>query len=115
MDNNTTYIDNFITTRNGVNEWTQYFPKRKKGKKPLPKKYHYFKRRLYAEKGNSFLLLSLRYDDDEDIFRLRINGSLKKWYFNGNTLDNLTLPQYETCMKRIALETGISYDDMLGG
>lgn len=115
MDNNTTYIDDFITTRNRVKEWTQYFPKRKKNKKPLPKKYHYFKRRLYAEKGNSFLFLSLRYDDNEDIFRLRINGSLKKWYFNGNTLDNLTLPQYINCMKRIALETGITYDDILGG
>lgn len=115
MDNNTTYIDNFITTRNRIKEWTEYFPKPKEGKKPLPEKYNYFKRRLYSEKGNSFLLLSLRYDDEEDIFRLRINGSLKKWYFNGNTLDNLTLPQYETCMKRIALETGISYDDMLQG
>ena len=115
MDNNTTYIDNFISTRNRVKEWTEYFPKPKEGKKPLPKKYNYFRRRLYSERGNSFLLLSLRYDDEEDIFRLRINGSLKKWYFNGNTLDNLTLPQYETCMKRIALETGITYDDMLEG
>ena len=25
MDNNTTYIDDFITTRNRVKEWTQYF------------------------------------------------------------------------------------------
>ena len=32
MDNNTTYIDNFISTRNRVKEWTEYFPKPKEGK-----------------------------------------------------------------------------------
>lgn len=115
MDNNTTYIDNFISTRKRIKEWSQYFPKPKEGKKPLPKNYHYFKRRLYSEKGNSFLFLSLRYDDEEDIFRLRINGSLKKWFLNGNTLEDLTKPKFEVCYKKISEKIGVSHDDILGG
>lgn len=115
MDNNTTYIDNFISTRKRVKEWYQYFPKPKEGKKPLPEKYHYFKRRLYSEKGNSFLFLSLRYDDEEDIFRLRINGSLKKWYFNGNTLEDLTKSKFEDCYRKISEKIGVLKDNILGG
>lgn len=115
MDNNTTYIDNYITTRTHIREWNQYYPKVKEGKKPLPKKYHYFRKRLYSEKSTLFLFLSIRYDDEEDIFRLRINGSLRKWYFNGNTLEDLILPQYIDCMRKIAERVGITYTDMLGG
>jgi len=112
MDNNTTYIDNFVSNKINSEEWTQYHPKPKEGKKALPKNYHYFKKKLYAEKSRSFLLLSLRYDDEEDIFRLRINGSLKKWYLNGNTLEELTKTQYEKCYKKIAEKIGVLYEDL---
>ncbi|PKB17023.1 hypothetical protein [Flavobacterium sp. 5] len=115
MDNNTTYIDNYVTNRINVEEWIQYHPKPKEGKKALPKNYHYFRKKLYAEKSRSFLLLSLRYDDEEDIFRLRINGSLKKWYLNGNTLEELTKPQYEECYKKIAKKIDVLYEDLLLG
>lgn len=115
MDNNTTYIDDFKTDRNKVKEWTEYFPKAKECKKPLPENYNYFRRRLYSEKSKSFLLLSLRYDDEEDIFRLRITGSVKKWFLNGNTLEDLTKPKFEDCYKKISKKIGVLHDDMLGG
>ncbi|WP_294962698.1 hypothetical protein [uncultured Flavobacterium sp.] len=113
VDNITIYIDNYITGRSSKREWCQYVPKVKEGKKPLPKKYHYFRRRLYNNKRNSFLLLSLRYDDTKDIFRLRINGSVKKWYLNGNTLEDLTKPQYEDCIKTIAEKIATPYSELL--
>jgi len=115
MDNNTTYIDDFKTDRNNVKEWTEYFPKAKEGKKPLPENYNYFGRRLYSEESKSFLLLSLRYNDEEDIFRLRINGSVKKWFLNGNTIEDLTKPKFEDCYKKISEKIGVSHVDILGG
>ncbi|MBC7440092.1 MAG: hypothetical protein H7250_08930 [Flavobacterium sp.] len=115
MDNNTTYIDDFQTDRTKIKEWNEYFPKAKEGKKPLPKKYNYFRRRLYSERGNSFLLLSLRYDDEEDIFRLRITGSVKKWFLNGNTLEDLTRQKFESCYKKISEKIGVLHDDILEG
>ncbi|MFN3967755.1 hypothetical protein [Flavobacterium sp.] len=116
MDNNTFYLHHFETKSNIVRKqwkWNEYIPKVKEGKKSLPKKYHYFRRKLYNDKGKCFLVLSLRYDDMEDVFRLRINGSLRNWFFNENSIKNLTKPQYIDCNKKIAEKLGISYEVLI--
>ena len=111
IDNLTYYIENFTTCRNKVPEWREYFPKPKEGKKPLPEYYHYFKRIVYSRKNRAFLVLSLRYDANKDIFRLRINGSIRKWYFGGNTRNDLSKLQFLVSIKLLSNKIGISVQD----
>jgi hypothetical protein len=113
IDNATYYIEDFSTSRNKVPEWREYFPKPKEGKKPLPEYYHYFKRIVYSRKNRAFLFLQLRYDANKDVFRLRINGSLRKWYFGGNTRNDLTKLQFIDCIKLLSIKIGISLQDLL--
>jgi len=113
IDNITLYIDDFITTRNRIPEWQEYFPKPKKKKKQLPKKHHYFRRKVYNKKNRAFLLLSLRYDDEEDIFRLRINGSIRKWYYGENNRKDLNLSEIKDCMRILSIKIGVSEETLL--
>lgn len=109
-DNPTLYIDNYETTRNKVREWSPYQPKPKEGKKPLPKKYHYFKRKLYmgrAGQDKFFLTLSLRYDDTADVFRLRVSGSIRKWFIGDNNRQNLKPEDFEKSLKILAQKLGV--------
>lgn len=113
IDNATCYIENFTTRRNKVPEWREYFPKPKEGKKPLPEYYHYFKRIVYSRKNRAFLVLSLRYDANKDTFRLRINGSIRKWYFRGNNRSDLSKLQFLVCLNLLSNKIGISVQDLL--
>lgn len=110
MDNLTIYIFNFSSSKPHLNNycnWEEYIPKFKELKKPIPKEYHYFKKKLYNDKGKCSLFLSLRYDDLKNTSRLRINGSLKNWYFGENSKNNLTRKQYMECIKKIAKKIGV--------
>lgn len=110
LDNLTFYIDNFETSRNKIREWSPYQPKPKEGKKPLPKKYHYFKRKVYKEKAGRnkfFLTLSLRYDDIEDIFRLRVSGSIRKWFIGDNNRRNLRPVESQESWRLLAEKIGV--------
>ena len=110
MDNFTIYIFNFNSSKLELNNyyyWEEYIPKFKELKKPIPKEYHYFKKKLYNDKGKCSLFLSLRYDDLKNTSRLRINGSLKNWYFGENSKKNLTRTEYMKCIKSIARKIGV--------
>lgn len=110
MDNFTFYIFNFNSSKpelNNYSYWEEYIPKFKELKKPIPKEYHYFKKRLYNDRGKCSLFLSLRYDDIKNTSRLRINGSLKNWYFGENSKNNLTRKQYMECIKKLSKKIGV--------
>lgn len=110
MDNFTIYIFNFKSSKPEFNNyfiWEEYKPKATELKKALPSEYHYFKKRLYSDKGKRSLFLSLRYDDVKNTSRLRINGSLKNWYFGENSKKNLTRTEYMKCIKSIARKIGV--------
>ncbi|MFL9837104.1 hypothetical protein ABS768_06305 [Flavobacterium sp. ST-75] len=117
-DNITFYIDYFEPSRNKIREWLQYYPKPKEGKKPLPKKYHYFKRKIYngrPGKDKFFLTLSLRYDDTADIFRLRVSGSIRKWFIGDNNRQNLRPDDFKKSLKLLAQSLGVEeYEILLG-
>jgi len=111
FDNLTFYVDDFLTSRSKIREWFQYQPKEKEGRKPIPKKYHYFKRKVYigrAGKDKFFLTLSLRYDDIEDVFRLRVSGSIRKWFIGDNTRQNLRPADYKKSVRLLAEKVGVA-------
>lgn len=86
-------------------DWEPYTPVFKEGKK-APKKYLYFKRKIFRGRGR-FLLLKIRYDKLKKEYKLTVNGSIRKWYFGKNSRQNLTFNQFEECIKLLSFEIGI--------
>lgn len=113
IDNITFYIDDFTTRRNKIPEWEQYFPKPKAGRLPIPEKYTFYSRKVNRVKKKAFLTISLRYDDEEDVLRVRIKGSIRNWYYGENTKKDLKLSELKYCVKLLSIKIGVSEETLL--
>lgn len=113
IDSITFYIDDFSTRRNKIPEWEQYPIKPKEGRTPLPEKYTYYKRKVHRVKKEAFLTISLRYDDEEDVLRVRIKGSIRNWYHGENTKKDLNLSEFKYCIKLLSIKIGVSEKTLL--
>lgn len=100
----------FRDTEGLIGHWEEYKPKCR-----VSPKFNYFKKKLYVNKKvkNIFLLLMLRYDNEQDIFRLGIKGNLREWYFGCYTAQNLNLDQYKDCIDRLSKRIGVEKSMLL--
>lgn len=83
-------------------EWVSYVPVFKNGKK-VPKRYSYYKRRIYKGRGR-FLTVKIRFNKLNREYKLTVVGSIRKWYFGKNSRQNLTFTQFEECIKLLSIE-----------